>query len=152
MEYSKDLFTFMILDGQLQLEEYSFRDGVIYYHGRILFPRTSKLREKFLQATYEDLIFSPTCSMRAYHTIMEGYLWEGFEEEIYQHMKRCMDWMEMEERHDSLEELTQPLIFSLRRRGDSSMSHSICMSRTYGKGDDCLHDYLLDVCFLTIYV
>ena len=76
----------------------------------------------------------------------------GFEEEIYQHMSRCMDQMEMEERHNTFEELPQSPLFSLRMRGDSSMSHSICMRRTYGKGDDYLHDYLYDVCPLTIYV
>ena len=71
----------------------------------------------------------------------------GFEEEIYQYMIRCIDHIEMEE-------LAQPPLFTLRMREDSSMSHSICMSRTYGKGDDCLHDYLYDVCMypLTIYV
>ena len=32
------------------------------------------------------------------------------------------------------------------------MSHSTCMSRTYGKGDYYFHDYLYDVCPLTIHV
>ena len=95
VDYSKDLFTFMILDDQLHEEGYSIKDGVIYYHGRIFLSRASKLKEKLLQAAHEYFLFSHTYSMRAYHTIMEGYLWEGFEEEIYQHMKRCMDHVEM---------------------------------------------------------
>ena len=48
-------------------------------------------------------------------------------------MMICMDHVEMKEIHDSLEELTQPPLFSLRMRGDISMSHSICMRKTYGK-------------------
>ena len=32
VDYSKDIFTCMILDDQLHEEEYSVRDGVIYYH------------------------------------------------------------------------------------------------------------------------
>ena len=47
----------------------------------------------------------------------------------------------MEERHNSLGELAQPPLFSLRMRGDSSMSHSICMSRKYGKGIHCCLQY-----------
>ena len=92
--------------------------------------------------------------MRAYHTIMEGYFWEGFEEEIYQHLRRCMDHVEMEEIHNSWEELAQPPLFPLRIRGDSSMSHSICMDKTYGKGIICLHNDLYNVYVqpLTIYV
>ena len=84
--YSKDLSTCMILDGQVHEEGYSIKDEVIYYHGRILFPRASKLKEKFLQAAHMDFLFSHTHSMRAYYTIMEGYFWEGFEDKIYQHM------------------------------------------------------------------
>ena len=38
-----------------------------------------------------------------------------------------------EERHDSLEELAQKFLLSLRMRGDSSMNYSLCMSKTYGK-------------------
>ena len=136
VEYSKYLFTCMILDDHLHDEGYSVRDGVIYYHGRILLSRASKLKENLLQGTYEDFFFSHSYSMRAYHTIMEGYFWEGFEEEIYQHMRRCIDNMEMEE-------LAQPPLFSLRMRGDSYTSHSIC--QTYGKGIVCLHLSLIHI-------
>ena len=71
----------MILDDQLLEEGYSVKDEVIYYHGRIFLSRESKLKEKLLHVAYEDFLFSHTYSMRAYHTIMEGYTWEGFEEE-----------------------------------------------------------------------
>ena len=76
----------------------------------------------------------------------------GFEEEIHQHMSRCMDYMEMEERHESLRELAQPPLSSLKMRGESLMSHSTCMSRTYGKGNCYFHDYLYDIFPLTIHV
>ena len=105
VDYSNDFFTCMILDDQLEEEGYSFQANFIYYHGRIFLSRDSKLKEKLLQATHEDFLFSHTYSMRSYHTIMEGYTWEVFEEEIYQHLRRCMDHVEMEERHKYLEEL-----------------------------------------------
>ena len=95
--------------------------------------------------------------MRAYHNIMEGYIWEGFEEEIYQHLRRCMDHVEMEEIHNSLGELSQPPLSSLRMRGDLSMSHSICMSKSYGKDifwlhNDLYNEYVHSLHSLTIYV
>ena len=40
-----------------------------------------------------------------------------------QHMRRCMDHVQMEQIHNSLEELAQPPLFSLRMRGDSLLSH-----------------------------
>ena len=142
VDYSKDLFACMILDDQLQEKGYSTRDEVIYYHGRIFLSRASKLKENLLQTTYEYFLFSHTYSMRAYHTIMEGYTWEGFEEEIYQNLRRCMDHVEMEEIHKSLGELSQPPLPSLGMRGDLSMIHSICMSKAYGKDHVWLHNYL----------
>ena len=69
-------------------------------------------------------------------------------------IERCMDHVEMEEIHNSLEELVHPPLFSLKMRGDSSMSHSICMSKTYGKVIVCLHNDLYNVYMhpLTIHV
>ena len=65
-----------------------------------------------------------------------------------------MDHVQMEEIHNSLEELAQPPLFSLRMRGDSSMGHSIFMSKTYGKGIVYLHNDLYNVYMhpLTIHV
>ena len=46
VEYSKDIFSCMILDDQLHEDGYSIRDGVIYYHGSIFLSIASKLKEK----------------------------------------------------------------------------------------------------------
>ena len=86
VDYSKDIFTCMILDNELHEEGYLVKDEVIYYDGRIFLSRAFKLKEKFLQKAHEDFLFSHTYSMRAYKTIMESYTWEGFEEELYQHL------------------------------------------------------------------
>ena len=75
---------------------------------------------------------------------MEGYTWEGFEEEIYQNLRRCMDHVEMEEINNSFKDLSQPPLSSLVMRGDLSMSHSICMSRVYGKDLVFMHNVLYD--------
>ena len=65
-----------------------------------------------------------------------------------------MNHVEMQEIHNSLEELVQPPLFSLRMRGDSSMSHSICMRKVNGEDIVCLHNDLYNVYMhpLTIYV
>ena len=62
--------------------------------------------------------------------------------------------MELEEIHNSLGELSQPPLLSLRMREDLSMSHSICMSKTYGKDTVWLHSDLYNEYMnsLTIYV
>ena len=60
-----------------------------------------------------------------------------------QHMRRFIGHVQMEEIHNSLEELAQPPLFSLRLRGDSILSHSICIRKTYGKGIVYFHDDII---------
>ena len=55
-----------------------------------------------------------------------------------------MDHVEMEERHNFFMELSKPPLSSLGMRGDLSMSHSICMSRVYGKDHVYVHNDLLN--------
>ena len=71
-----------------------------------------------------------------------------------QHMRRCINHVQMEEIHEYLEELAQPPLFSLRMKGDSFFSHSICIHKTYCKGIVCLHNYLYNLSMhpLTIHV
>ena len=140
VEYSKDIFSCRILDGQLLDGRYTLRDGVIYYQSRIFLTRASKLKGKLLHAKYEVFLSSHTDFMRAYHTIMEGFTWEGFKEEINQHIRRCMDYLEIEERHNSLEELSQPLPFSFGMRGGPYTSHFTNLLKAYGKDFVSMHN------------
>ena len=85
---------------------------------------------------------------------MEGYTCEGFGEEIYYHLSRCMDNVEMEEIHNSLMELSQPPLSSLGMRGYLSMIHSIGVRNVYGKDHVFMHNDLHDEYFhsFTIHV
>ena len=60
MEYSKDLFTCKVLDGQLMDGRYKVVDGFIYSHDHIYLTRDSKLKSKLLNAAYEILLSKPT--------------------------------------------------------------------------------------------
>ena len=91
MEYSKDLFTCGVLDGEVKDRRFKVVDGIIYFYNLILLVRDSKLKERLLDATYEILLSKPTGFIRAYHTLLGGFIWEGFKEEVHSHMKMCMD-------------------------------------------------------------
>ena len=81
----------------------------------------SKLKEKLLQRAYEEFNFSHTYSMKLNNIILRRYYWEGFERELYQHCQRCMELVELEQQHDSKEELNQPFISSFE--GESRSMH-----------------------------
>ena len=77
LEYSKDLFTCGVLDGEVKDERFKVVDGVIYFYNLIILNRDSKLKERLLDATYEILVSKPTGFIREYHTLLGGFIWEG---------------------------------------------------------------------------
>ena len=90
MEYSKDLLTCGIINGEVKVERFRVVDGVIYFYNLILLVNDSKFKERLLDAIYEILLSKPTGFIRAYHTLLGGFIWEGFKEEGHSHMKMCM--------------------------------------------------------------
>ena len=93
VQYSKDLSACMILyelDGDYR---YIVDDVVIYSYGRIFLTRSSSLNEKMLHAAHED--FS-SMKFDAYFHLMAEFTWEGIQQDIYQHMGRCIARMVIE--------------------------------------------------------
>ena len=76
VEYSKNLFTCKVLDGQVVDGRCRVVDGVIYFHDQIYLTRDSKLKEGILHVAYEALFLEHEDSIESYHTIMEGFYWE----------------------------------------------------------------------------
>ena len=72
VEYSKNLFTCKVLDGQVIDWRYSVVDGVIYFHDQIYLTRDSKLKEEILHAVYEALFLGHVYFIESYHIIMDG--------------------------------------------------------------------------------
>ena len=74
VEYSKDLFICRILDEKFPDGGYTVRDGVIFYQDRIFVAKASNLKDKLLHVAYEILLSNPTGFIRAYHTLLEGFM------------------------------------------------------------------------------
>ena len=103
------------------LKQY-FVYGFIYFYNLILLNRDSKVKERLLDATYEILVYKPTSFIGAYHSLLGGFIWEGFKEEVHSHMKKCMDYLLEREEHSSWEEPSFTYPYPLSVRGNSSMS------------------------------
>ena len=103
MEYSKDLFTCKVLDGKVMDEEYQVVNGIIYVHNQIYLTKYSRLKDKLLDTTYEVLLSNPTSFIKTCHTILDGFMWEYFKQEMHSHMSKCMNHLLVEEEHSSWE-------------------------------------------------
>ena len=60
VEYSKNLFTCKVLEGQVMDKRYRVVDGIIYFHNQIYLTRDSKLKDKLLYAAYDIFLSNPT--------------------------------------------------------------------------------------------
>ena len=96
VEYSKNLFTCKVLDGKMKDRRYRVVDGVIYFHDQINLTRDSKLKDKLLYAAYKIFLSTPIDFIRTHHIILNGFMWEGFEEYLYQNYQIFMYHMDME--------------------------------------------------------
>ena len=91
-------------------------DGVIYFHDQIYLNKESKLKDKLLHAAYEIFLSTPTFFIRTHHIILNGFMWEGFEKDLYQNFQRCMKHEKTGKIHDSVEESIQPPLFLKEKR------------------------------------
>ena len=87
VEYSKDLGACMILDDLEGDDRYMVDDEVIYSYGRVFLTKASELKEKLLHAAHVDFL---SMHFYAYHSLMEEFTWEGIQQDVYQHMERCI--------------------------------------------------------------
>ena len=96
----------MILDDPKGDDRYMVDDMVIYSYGRVFLTRASKLKEKLLHAAHEDFF---SMHFDAYLSLVEEFIWEGIQHDIFQHMERCIAQM-------VIERISQPPSYSLRVR------------------------------------
>ena len=117
------LFRSIILDDPNGDDKYMVDDMVIYYYDIVFLTRVSSLKEKLLHATHEDFL---AMHLDAYFSLLEEFMWEGIQHDIYQHMYRCIAQM-------TLQRLAQPFPYSLEVRESIQMSHFSSRTRVHGK-------------------
>ena len=93
----------MILNDLYGDDRYMVDDVVIYSYGRIFLTRSSSLKEKLLHASHEDFF---SMHFDAYLALAEEFIWEGIQQDMYQHKERCIAWM-------VIERMSQPPSYSL---------------------------------------
>ena len=122
-------------------------DGVIYFHDQIYLTRESKLKEGILHTAYVALFSEHEDSMESYHTIMEGFYWEGLKEYVHQHIRRCVACLMYEEQSNHLAGLLQSFPLLMEKWEGSYMNLFTNLSKIYGK--DCV---LMLIYQITMYV
>ena len=129
VEYSKDPGTCMVLDDPDGDDDCMVHDMIIYSHGRVFLTRDSSLKERLLHATHEEFF---SMHFDAYLALAEEFIWEGIQQDIFQHMERCIAWMIMVR-------ISHPPSYSLGVREHFQLSHFSSSPQVHNGGCTFMH-------------
>ena len=87
VEYSKDIGACINLDDPEGDDRYMVDDEVIYSYGRVFLTRASELKEKLLHVAHVDFL---SMHLDAYYSLIEEFTWGCIQQDVYQHMERCI--------------------------------------------------------------
>jgi hypothetical protein len=87
MEYAKDRFTCQLMDGQVQDDNFSIIDDLIYYKGRIFLVPGSAFKAKVLQACHDSPMAGHQGIGKTYRQVRKRFSWKGLKEDVMRHVK-----------------------------------------------------------------
>ena len=89
VEYSKNKFTYELLDGKIEDDKYKVIDDIIYYKNRIYLVLESTLKKKILHAFHDSPLSGHQGFLKTYRQIRERFSWKGVKEDVIQHVREC---------------------------------------------------------------
>ena len=75
VEYSKNKFTYELLDGKIEDDKYKVIDDIIYYKNKIYLVPESALKKKVLQASHDSPLSRHQSFLKTYRQIRERFSW-----------------------------------------------------------------------------
>jgi hypothetical protein len=90
VEYSKDWFSYELMEGHIQDDRYRVVDDIIYYRGSIYLVLESSLREEIMRAMHDSPLTGHHGYFHTYRQIRERFSWKGLEGNVWRHMRECM--------------------------------------------------------------
>ena len=82
VEYSKDLFSCEVLEGQVTNDRYRVMDEVIYFKDRIFLIKSSHLKEKILHTSHDSPLSGHQGFTKTYRAIRERFSWKGLKDSV----------------------------------------------------------------------
>jgi len=89
--------------------EYSVRDGLLYYQGRICVPDVPEIRKKILDEAHNSKFALHPGSTKMYHNVKDTYWWFGMKRHIAEYIARCVKCQQIKVEHQKPGGLLQSL-------------------------------------------
>ena len=89
VEYSKNTFTYELMDGHIHNFLYRVMDFIIYYKDQIYLVLESKLKQKILKEVHDYLLARHPSFLKTYKNMQEIFSCKGLKGEVLKHVREC---------------------------------------------------------------
>lgn len=136
-DYAKNSFTNRILEGTLNDDKYSVKDGLIFYKGRMLLVAETKFLKQVLKAFHDTPLAGHPGFYKTYRQICERFSWKGMKDYITKYVRECQVCQQNKNEHTFLADLLQPLPIPTQKWESITMDFITGLPKVQGK--DCIY-------------
>jgi hypothetical protein len=99
VEYSKNRFSYEVMDGKIQDDRYRVIDDVIFYKDRFYLVPDSGLKKKILTAVHDSPLAGHQGFFKTYRQIRERFSWKGMKQDVMRHISECVTCQKNKSEH-----------------------------------------------------
>ncbi|KAH0716239.1 hypothetical protein KY285_007584 [Solanum tuberosum] len=112
---------------------FTFRDGFLFFQGRLVIPDDSPLRQILLQEFHDTSVGEHAGVARTYHRVASIFYWKGMKKDVYNYVAACQVCQQMKDSHQLPTGLLQPLPIPSMVFEDIAMDFITCLPSSKGK-------------------
>ena len=115
--------------------EFTLKDGVLRFKGRLCVPSINKLKEELLKESHESTLSAHPGSTKMYRDLKTLYWWPGMKRDIAEFVARCLTCQKVKTEHQKPGGLLQPLPIPIWKWDHITMDFIVGLPRTQRKHD-----------------
>lgn len=114
-------------DSSIENRGFTFRDGLLFFQGRLVIPADSPLRQTLLHEFHGTTVGSPAGVARTYHRIASNFYSKSMKKYVHTFISTCQICQQMKDHHHLPAGLLQPLPIPTMVFEDIAMDFVTCL-------------------------
>jgi hypothetical protein len=137
VEYSKNKFSYEVMDGQVIDDRHRVLDDVIFYKDRIYLVPKSTLKGKIQKVCHDSPTTGHQGYFKMYRQISERFSWKGLKDDVLKHIQECTTCQQNKAEQTHPAGLLHPLPIPEQKWESISMDFITGLPRVQGRNYIC---------------
>lgn len=116
-----------------EVAEFSFQEGLVLFHERMVVPSESSLRLQLLEEFHSSLVGGHAGVARTFHRLSFNFFWKGMRKDVQAFMAACQVCQQMKDQFKQPAGLLQPLPVPRMMFEEITMDFITCLPSSKGK-------------------